>query len=122
VLDSDGRKSVAVANWEERCGPLPPRTRLLAPFDPIVRDRKRAQRLFDFDFRFEAFVPSAKRVHGYYSLPVLQGERLIGRVTPKLHRREGRLEVQALHWEPGAKPNLVKFEAALARLSAFSIS
>jgi uncharacterized protein YcaQ len=109
VESADGsraRTSWALPDWRERAAALPaapPRVRLLSPFDPILRDRKRALRLFDFDFRFEAFVPNELRQHGYYVLPILEGERLIGRLDPKLHRDRGLLEVKKLWWEPGVR-------------------
>jgi len=116
-------EAYAVPDWEERAAalpPAPPRLRLLSPFDPILRDRRRTQRLFDFDYRFEAFVPEAQRQHGYYVLPILQGERLVGRLDPKLHRDRGLLEVRALWWEPGVKASQGRrsaLEAALERLA-----
>jgi uncharacterized protein YcaQ len=123
VLDPQGRAAVAVPDWCERClQPVPPEIRLLAPFDPILRDRKRALRLFDFDFRFEAFVPAARRQHGYYSLPMLEGDRLVGRLTPKLDRKHKLLRVLGLHWEPGVRPGqgrLKRMQRALERLGEF---
>lgn len=89
--------------------------RLLSPFDPVLRDRARALRLFNFDYRFEAFVPAAKRVYGYYVLPVLEGDRIIGRADLKLHRDRSTLIVNGLWWEPGVRPTkqrLRDFEAA----------
>ena len=80
------------------------RLRLLAPFDPIIRDRKRALRLFHFDYRFEAYTPPAKRKYGYYVFPVLQGDRLIGRCDLKMHRDRKLLEVKGAWWEPGVRP------------------
>ena len=89
---SQPRAAWAVPDWESRAAALPqapPSIRLLAPFDPILRDRKRTQRLFGFDYRFEAFVPEAQRKHGYYVMPILEGDRLVGRFDPKLHRDRG---------------------------------
>jgi uncharacterized protein len=123
VDGSRPRAAYAVPDWETRADalpPAPPRIRLLAPFDPILRDRRRTLRLFDFDYRFEAFVPEARRRHGYYVLPILEGERLVGRLDPKVHRGEGLLEVRGLWWEPGVKETKGRraaLEAALDRLA-----
>jgi hypothetical protein len=117
------RTAYAVPDWEARAAalpPAPPRVRLLSPFDPILRDRKRTLRLFDFDYRFEAFVPGEQRKHGYYVLPILEGERLVGRLDPKLHREQGLLEVKGLWWEPGVRQNKGRWaalESALDRLA-----
>lgn len=113
----------AVPDWEERAARAPeppPRLRLLSPFDPILRDRRRTQRLFGFDYRFEAFVPRPRRVHGYYVLPILEGDRLVGRADPKFRRDEGRLEIREVWWEPGVKLGTGRraaFESAVARLA-----
>jgi hypothetical protein len=97
--------------------------RLLCPFDPVIRDRKRLERLFGFDYRFEAFVPAAKRVYGYYVLPVLQGDRLIGRADLKTDRQAGTLRVQGVWWEPSVgRPTAAltrQLDAELAALAAF---
>ena len=100
------RPSYALPDWERRLKrlPGPPQmTRLLSPFDPVLRDRARALRLFGFDYRFEAFVPAPQRRFGYYVLPVLEGERLVGRIDPKLDRAEGALRVRRVYWEPSAR-------------------
>ncbi len=127
VADADGtdRPAYAVADWEARLAKLPDapdRTRLLSPFDPVLRDRARALRRFGFDYRFEAFVPEPKRRYGYYVLPILEWERLVGRLDAKTHRDRGLLEVKGLWWEPGVRPTKARvrgLEAALARLAAF---
>lgn len=76
-------------------------TTLLSPFDPVVWDRERASTLFDFDYRLECYTPEAKRVYGYFVLPILCQGELIGRLDAKAHRAEGVFEVKALHAQPG---------------------
>jgi uncharacterized protein YcaQ len=75
-------------------------TTLLAPFDSLLWYRERVARLFGFDYRIEVYTPGDKRVHGYYTLPILHDGHLIGRVDAKSHRAEHRLEVRHVHFEP----------------------
>jgi len=78
-----------------------PRLRLLSPFDPALRDRARAERLFDFHYRIEIFVPEARRQYGYYVFPVLQGDRVIGRLDA---RRSGSALIVRAFWpEAGSR-------------------
>ena len=79
-----------------------PRTTLLSPFDNLICDRKRTEALFDFHFRIEIYVPKAKRQYGYYVLPILHGDRLIGRIDPKMDRKNKQLIVNAIYAEPDA--------------------
>lgn len=83
--------------------PSTARTRVLSPFDPALRDRARALRLFGFDYRIEVFVPEARRRYGYYVFPLLEGDRMIGRIDMKAWRDSGRLQVRALWPEPGIR-------------------
>lgn len=100
-----------------------PRLRILSPFDPALRDRDRAEFLFGFFYRIEVFVPEPKRVYGYYVFPVLEGERLVGRIDVKAFRDAGALRVKAFWPEAGVKltkGRLAKLEAELGRLAVFS--
>jgi len=117
--NSKSRKAFALVDWKQRvrrANDAPDRMRLLAPFDPILRDRNRAQRLFDFDYRFEAFVPASKRKYGYYILPILERDRLIGRLDPRFEREQKTLIVDRVWWEKEIKPTRAhkrKLEMAL---------
>ena len=85
-------------------GKVPARTTFLSPFDRLIHDRQRAEALFGFNYRLEMYVPKAKRQYGYYVLPILRGDRLIGRLDPVFDRKSGVLRVNSVHWERGAEP------------------
>lgn len=82
--------------------PVPARTTLVGPFDRLVHDRDRAERLWDFRYRIEIYVPAAKREFGYYVLPILHADRLIGRLDPVHDKKARVLRVNAVYAEPGA--------------------
>jgi uncharacterized protein YcaQ len=98
-------------------GPVPKRVTFLSPFDRLIHDRDRAEALWDFHYRLEMYVPKAKREYGYYVLPILRGDRLIGRIDPVLDRKTGVLKVNSVHWEPGVKP--VSLQKPLRSLANF---
>lgn len=101
VENADGtwRKHFARPDVAEQAAntPKPPsRLRVLSPFDPALRDRKRAERLFGFHYRIEVFVPAPKRTYGYYVFPLLEGDKLIGRIDMKAYRDRDELLVRAV--------------------------
>jgi uncharacterized protein YcaQ len=126
VVDATGLVPVTVSGWGNGTAWAHPealaepprgrhRTTLLSPFDSLVWDRKRTQRVFTFDHRLEAYVPKPKRVHGYFTMPLLAGGRLIGRVDPA---REGTtLIARKVSLEPTAVNTPGKAERALTYLA-----
>ncbi|MEM7536135.1 MAG: crosslink repair DNA glycosylase YcaQ family protein [Chloroflexota bacterium] len=85
-------KSVQGRKWK-------PRTTLLSPFDHLIRDRDRTELMWDFYYRIEIYVPKAKRQYGYYVLPILHGDRLIGRIDPRMDRKKNVLTVNNVYFE-----------------------
>ncbi len=100
--------------------PFVGRTALLSPFDRLVYDRGVTKALFSFHYKLEIYVPIDKRRWGYYVLPALHGERLVGRVDAKRDQKAGVLRVPALHLEPGATDDdLAAVRAQLEELAAW---
>jgi uncharacterized protein YcaQ len=106
-----------VAHPDAEDGAVRERVTFLSPFDRLVHDRARAEALWGFRYRLEMYVPAAKREYGYYVLPILRDDRIVGRIEPVYDRREKVLRVKGLWWEPGEEP--VDLEEPLTSLSAF---
>ena len=122
--DGRTRKSLARPGIEALAIPEPtPRLRILSPFDPALRDRDRAEFLFGFFYRIEVFVPEPKRTYGYYVFPVLEGDRIIGRIDVKAFRDQSTLKIKAFWPEPGVKlgsGRITRLASELDRLAQFS--
>ena len=114
-----GRDALARADIADIEVPDPPaRMRALSPFDPVARDRDRLKRLWSFDYRIEIYVPASRRLWGYYVFPLLEGERIVGRIDMRADRKTGALVVNRFWLEPGMRWNATrrsKLEAELAR-------
>ena len=121
ILEQQRRRAVGV--WREDSewrayedisdDPVPDRATLLSPFDRLIKDRDRLERLWDFRYRLEMYVPKAKREFGYYVLPLLVGDRIVGRAEPRFNRKTGELELL------GAWGDTSRLDEALASLGAF---
>jgi uncharacterized protein YcaQ len=85
-------------------GGSPPGVAFLGALDPLIWDRELLRTLFDFDYLWEVYVPPAKRRWGYYVLPILFGDRLVGRIEPRIERKANTLRIVGLWWEPGFEP------------------
>lgn len=97
-------------------GDWQPRTVLLSPFDNLICDRARTEMLWDFYYRIEIYVPAAKRQYGYYVLPILRGDRLIGRIAPRLDRKSGVLSINGVYAEPHASKSKATTRAIRTQL------
>jgi len=125
IQSADGSWNVAFApcDIEARISELKAptsRLRILNPFDPAVRNRKRLSRLFGFDYRVEMFVPASKRVWGYYVYPLLEGSRFVGRIEVKADRKNSTLNILNIWLEAGIKwtpQRAIKLDAELKRFT-----
>jgi hypothetical protein len=120
---SAARTGFAFSDWEQRVAraPEPPdRMRVLNPFDPLIHDRKRTQLRFDFNYTIECFVPEKKRRYGYYVLPLLDGDRFVGRLDPKFDRDRGVLEIANVWWEADRGPTRAQQRRLEAALDQFT--
>jgi uncharacterized protein YcaQ len=101
-----GKRFVLTAEVDllERPSEPPPSVAFLPPFDPLVWDRGLLGSVFEFEYVWELFVPPAKRRWGWYVLPMLFGDRLVGRIEPRIDRAGGRVQVLGLWWEDGFAP------------------
>jgi uncharacterized protein len=120
-------KGRLVAHPEALDGAVGNRVTFLSPFDRLVHDRDRAEALWDFFYRLEMYVPKAKREYGYYVLPILRGDRIIGRIEPVFDKKAGVLRVEGVFAEPGAPasagPGIARATRRLAKwLDAEKIS
>ncbi len=128
--DGSLAKMLAPADIEQRLldAPAPTsRLRILNPFDPAIRDRKRLEHLFGFAYRIEIFVPAAKRLWGYYVYPLLEGDRLVGRIEVDMDRRAGLLSLARLwpeapwRWTSARQSRLESELQRIARFAGLSV-
>jgi uncharacterized protein YcaQ len=104
---------------EAEDGPILKRTTLLSPFDRLVHDRARAEALWGFFYRLEMYVPKTKREYGYYVLPILHGDMIVGRIDPAFDRKAGVLTVNAVYHEDGVRFPKTGLQRALKSLGRF---
>lgn len=102
---------------------LKPRMSFIAPLDPLMWDKALIRALWDFSYSWEIYTPAAKRKYGYYTLPILYGDRFVGRIEAVADRRSGILQVKGLWWEPGVRQTAAlktALERTLRRFAAFN--
>jgi uncharacterized protein len=104
ALGVELRRGRLVAHADTDDGPVEKRVTFLSPFDRLVHDRARAEALWGFYYRLEMYVPKDKRQYGYYVLPILRGDRVVGRIEPLHDRKRKVLRVLGTWWEPGTRP------------------
>jgi hypothetical protein len=125
ALDGDSRQEhwTAPEVLDAVPGPAEPRVHILSPFDPLIIQRRRLQRFFGYEHRFEAYVPREKRVLGYFALPVLIGDEVVAALDLKTDRERGKLLIQQWTWVGRGSPRVHKpaIEAELERFERFQI-
>ena len=125
-VDGSLRRCFARPGADEAAAAAPEpgsRMRVLSPFDPALRDRARAERLFGFHYRIEVFTPAPKRIYGYYVFPLMERDRLVGRIDMKAERDAGVLSVRALWPERGLRwsdARQARLMAELGRVARFA--
>lgn len=104
--------------------PMPDPVHILSPFDPLIIQRKRLKLFFEYEHRFEAYVPREKRVFGYFALPVLAGDEMVALIDLKTDRQEGRLLIQNWVWlgDASAASHKARIEAELDRFERFQLA
>jgi uncharacterized protein YcaQ len=132
LVESGEVSEVSVAGWTKNGKPVsgymltratiparaPQVTSVLSPFDPITWNRDRASRMFGFAYKIEIYTPAPKRVYGYYSLPILMNDFLVGRTDLKADRKSKTLIVRSAHWEPKRPADAVERLAGNLREAA----
>ncbi len=120
--DGKPTKSLAFSDLTEQLRNVAPpqkHIRVLSPFDPLIRDRKRCLRLFGFDYKIEVFVPEAKRKYGYYVFPLLEGQQFIGRIDMKHFKDQDALVVKGLWLESDIKLGKGRKASLMAELNRY---
>ena len=122
LLEADGAAYCAPSRLINACRPdrSPGEVHILSPFDGLLRDRRRLAWLFDFECKLEAYFPAPKRRWGYFCLPILWGNRFVGRLDPKADRKNRVLYLKKLMFEPGFRPVDQVMPPLAAKLRAFA--